>query len=100
MIIHSSSVSRSGLSKILSGTPILPISCRSAPRRICNNSVSPNPQPGYKLTRQPEVCGNALYLSLFHKPVSLTPPSIGRVLLDPDDGMPQEISVGFPLRKA
>src|SRR5271157_5910239 len=37
---HSSSVNLSGLSRILSGTPSLPISCSNAPCRICI-SISP-----------------------------------------------------------
>ena len=41
---HSSSVRAPGLRRISSGTPILPISCKSAPQRTCTSSSSLKPK--------------------------------------------------------
>ena len=40
---HSSSVSGPGFRRMASGTPILPMSCSSAPRRTCTSSASAEP---------------------------------------------------------
>ena len=49
MIRHSSSSSAPGFRRIASGTPILPMSCSSAPRRTCTKSSSPRPRPSRQL---------------------------------------------------
>src|ERR1700723_1895648 len=43
MISRSSLVKGPGLRKMLSGTPIFPMSCRNAPRAICRNAPGSTP---------------------------------------------------------